>query len=188
MSMDDQLRKAVRQLAGTELTDEVYLLPCTVDDVDLDNLTCDCTAVGGVAVTDVPNVALCAEVDDGFVQVPAVGSVVLVIMSKRQKPFVAMYSELSTVLLNIGTGSAITVDKDLIKLNGGEFGGLIKIADLVDKLNNLENLVNSLIAKYNAHVHTANNTPTISTESGTLTPTQREELENTTIIHGEHGE
>lgn len=173
--MDAQIRAAVRKLAGTQLTDEVYLLPATVEAVDLTALTCDCTAIGGTAAVDLVGVRLMAEVDDGLVQVPAIGSTVLVMYSKRETPYIAMYSELQGFTLHIGN-SAVEVDSDLIKLNGGNFGGLVKVSDLVSRLNAIENAFNALNTKVNGLAPT----PVIPP----ITPTTKVQIENPIITHG----
>lgn len=178
-----QIIEAVQQLAGTQLTDQVYLIPATVVSVNLDENTVDCEPIGGNAITDMPAVQLMAEVDDGFLLVPAVGSTVLVLFSKRQPPYVALYSELQSVQVTIGDRS-LTIDAEKTIFNSGEFGGLIKIADLVDRLNNAENLINDLITKYNAHTHASDGAPPLPIEPGTLTPTTVEMIENPTVTHG----
>lgn len=180
---DRQIIEAVQRLAGTQLSDEVYIIPATVTAVNLDSNTIDCEPIGGNAITDMPSVQLTAEVDDGFLLIPAIGSTVLVLFSKRQPPYVTMFSELQGVQVTIGD-KAIEMSGEKTIFNSGSFGGLIKINDLVAKLNNVENLLNSLIVKYNAHVHTANNTPTLSIETGSITPTTVIEIENPTVVHG----
>ena len=76
------------------------------------------------------------------------------------------------------------VASDTITLNDGAYGGLVKVIDLVTKLNNLENKVNSIITAYNAHSHPGNGLPTASTITGSLIPTNRNDIENTKINHG----
>lgn len=83
------------------------------------------------------------------------------------------------------------ISSKAIKLLDGSLGGLVEVANLTTKLNNLENLVNDLISKYNIHTHiltlssgTGTAAPTVSLETGTLTPTVRGDIENTHITHG----
>ncbi|KAA2242798.1 hypothetical protein F0L74_09730 [Chitinophaga agrisoli] len=187
---DRGITEAIQKIAGRQLTDEVYIIACTVDAVNEGERACDCIAIGGEAVTDIPGVQLMAEVDDGILYIPAIGSTVIVVYSKRNVPYIALYSELSAIRYVVGD-STIDVTEGLIKLNNGDFGGLVKVEDLVTKLNNLETLVNDFIQKYNTHVHTGVQTGagtsavTTAVETGSLTPTIRAELENTTVTHGE---
>lgn len=186
---DRKITEAIQRLAGTQLTDEVYILICTVDSVDVDGRTCDCTAVGGTAITDIPGVQLMAEVDDGALYIPAIGSTVIVVYSKRNVPYIALYSELSALYYVVGD-TTLDITNGLIKFNDGSFEGLVKVVELTQKLNALENKVNDLIATFNTHVHGGVSTgggstaTTATPVTGTLTPTTQSEIENEKIIHG----
>lgn len=187
---DRAIIEAVQRLAGTQLTDEVYIIACTVESVDIDDRTCECTAIGGEAVTDVPGVQLMAEVDDGILYVPGIGSTVIVMYSKRNVPYIALYSEISAIHYVVGD-TTIDVTNGLIKLNDGTFQGLVKVVELTTKLNALENKVNDLIDKFNTHVHggvtigSSSSAVTLTPVTGTLTPTEQSEIENTKVTHGE---
>lgn len=171
---------AVQKLAGTYLKDIVSILSCTVDSVDKDNRVCDCTPIGGEASTTIPGVQLCAENNNGLVVFPKVGSTVIVAQSVRNNTFVMMFS-----------------DVESIQLMDGTYGGLITLLDpsnankgILKKVNNLENLLNDLITKYNIHTHagvtvgagvTAVPTPL---ETSTIVPTVRADIENTLVTQG----
>lgn len=123
------------------------------------------------------NMVLCrlmASVDDGMLYIPEVGSTVVVMLSKTVDPVILMYSGI-----------------DKIVMRGGQFEGLVKVIELTEKLNNLENKVNTLINTFNNHTHiltltmgTGTAAPTVTPVSGTLTPTQQSEIENDKITHG----
>lgn len=174
MNDDRSIIESMQKLSGTQLSDAVSMVYAEVVSVDEDKYTCECEAIGGDAVTGIVNVALMAGVNDGFLLVPKIGSAVVLVMSKRYQPFIAQYSEIERIEMH---GSAI-------ELNDGSSGGLVKVIELTQKINALENLLNDLIAKYNLHVHAANGTPTVSQETGIIIATQREEIENTTVVHG----
>lgn len=180
---DSLIREAVRKLAGTQFSDEVFVLEATVTSVQIETRTCTCETIGGKGVTDIENVRLMAEVEDGFLIIPEIGSTVIVSYAKNLSPYISMFSNVNKVLAVVGNSSLEIID-GAITFNDGSFGGLIKIEDLVTKLNNLENLLNNLITLYNLHTHTSNGTPTTSTESGSLTPTVRADIENDSITHG----
>ncbi|MGN7818777.1 hypothetical protein ACTJJB_01535 [Chitinophaga sp. 22536] len=186
---DSKIERAVRQLAGMDASDKVSMMLCNVESVDIDNRTCTCSNITGTAVADILDAQLMAEVDDGVLHVPAVNSTVVVVLSKYVPPYVAMFSELDRIYTVVGN-SVIDVSPDKITLNNGSFGGLVKVIDLTNKLNALENKVNDLVTTFNSHVHTGVTTGTGATAitatpvTGTITPTQRNEIENTTVIHG----
>lgn len=122
---------------------------------------------------EITGVRLQVETQNGVLYVPAVDSFVIIAPIDDFEYFVVMYSALAS-----------------IKMLDGSYGGLIKIEDLVTKLNNLENKVNSIINTFNTHVHGGVTTGAGSSAvsptpvSGTLTPTVRANIENDKIIHG----
>jgi hypothetical protein len=164
------IRDAIRQLSKSN--DEVYSIVCTVDSVDATNRTCDCSPIDGKA--DLLGVRLMAENSTGLFILPKVNSTVIVTMINVFTGYVAMFSEVEE-----------------IQLNGDNYDGLVRISDLVTKLNNLENKVNAIISTYNAHTHittcgagAGTASPTPSTVVGTLTPTTQSSIENITVKHG----
>lgn len=170
MADNSSIKDAIRQLVKTD--DVLYSVLCTVKSVDTTNNICDCEPINGDA--DLLEVRLMAQNETGFLIIPKVDSVVVVTMINKYTGYVAMFSE---------------VEK--IYLNGDNYDGLVKVGDLVEKLNNLEDLVNDLVTKYNAHTHPYVNvstpavtSPTTSLETTVLVPTQQAELENTTVVHG----
>lgn len=203
-----QIIEAVQKMTGTQLSDNVRLLAATVNSVNEAKRTCVVTTVSSQGQVTIEDVQLMASIDDGFLFVPAIDSTVIVAYSTFNQPFICLFSGAEKVLLVAGENNAsIQVDADgllleikntkvqikdgEIQLNDGSMGGLVKVIELTQKLNNLENLVNSLIAKYNAHTHiltlstgTGTAAPTVTTETQTLTPTQRADIENDKIIQG----
>ena len=186
MSHEKNIEKAIQRLAGTYLKDIVSILVCNVDSVDADNRVCDCTPIGGDAATQLPGVQLCAENNNGLVVFPKVDSTIIVALSTKNTAFVLMYS-----------------DVDKVQFMDGTYGGIIKVKDpddptagLLKKINNLENLLNDLITKYNTHIHTATDSvtfapvtvlPTTSLETSTIAPiTAEADLTNDLVIHGKN--
>ena len=170
--------------------DRVYLVSASVDSVDLTTRTCNVTTISGRESTAIESVRLMASLDDGVLIVPTIGSTIFVTYSDFNVPFVALFSEVDQVLFISGSSQLSIVDGKIM-LNDGSYGGLVEVTALVTKLNNLENLVNDLITKYNAHTHiltlssgSGTAAPTATAEGQTLTPTQRGDIENTLITHG----
>lgn len=187
---DRQIIESIQKLSGSQLTDQVYFLACEVLSVDKPARTCACRSIDGARDFEFPNVRLMADVDDGFLLVPEIGSTVFVTYSRRNDPIIVLFSAIKEVLL-ISGDTSFSLTADGIVLNDGSFGGLIKIEKLVEKINNLENLVNDLIAKFNSHTHvltlstgTGTAAPTATPETNQLSPTKRSELENDQIKHG----
>ena len=188
------LKVLVRQMAGTDLKDPIHGVLCTVDSVNEADCICDCTPIGGDATTQIPSVALNAETSDGFTIIPTVGSTVLVEYSYQSIARVAMFSEIDK--LKVFVQDPITkvytsyfIENGLQQFNDGSFGGLVQVIKLTQKLNNLETLVNQILAGLQA------TTVVIGSGGGSyplapnftetpLTPTQRADIENSKITHG----
>lgn len=153
---------------------------CTVTEVNLTDLTCLCSPVNGDA--DIVDVRLITGTGKGFVIIPKVASVVTVSFLNDATGYVSQFSTL-----------------DEIQLNGVNYRGLVKVDDLVNKLNNLENRVNLLVTDMTALAAAMNALTTTPVQGAVLgsaittafsnvvtplTPTIRANLENTTVKHG----
>jgi hypothetical protein len=187
---DRNIIQAIQTLAGTYNADIVHLIAAEVDSVDISKRTCNVTTVSGKNQTAIENVKLMSAIDDGVLFIPSIGSTVMVLFSNYNLPFVVQYSELDKILLISGSSQLQIIDGKIM-LNDGSKGGLVEVIPLVQKLNNLENLVNDLASKFNSHTHiltltsgTGTAAPTVAPETTVLTQTQRNDLENNTITHG----
>jgi hypothetical protein len=189
--MSREIIDAIQIISGNKGSDNISYLPCSVVSVDEAARQCTCQALNGISMAPFSNVQLMAAVDDGVLYIPTVGSTVIVTYSKFNQPYVSFFSELDKILYVVGN-SVVKIIDGAIQFNDGSFGGLTKIAALTQKLNNLENLVNDLISKYNSHTHiltltsgTGTAAPTTTVEATTLTPTQRSDIENNLVTHGQ---
>jgi hypothetical protein len=167
--------RTIQELAGTRNIDEVKLLQCNVNSVDLSNRTANVTTITGTTNLTF-DALITAGISDGIVITPEVNSMVFVLMSKYTLPFIVTFSDITQ-----------------FDIMGGEFGGLVKVVELTEKLNNLENKVNEIINTFETHTHNvtavgAPTSPTSTPVAGTLTPSTRDEIENINVKHGENGQ
>lgn len=132
---DREFIEGIQKLAGNNLDDRVSIIACTVETVDMSTRTCDCVAISGKGVTDIPNVQLMSEVDDGILYKPTVGSTVFVVYSTYNPPFVCLFSQVDQIILTAGT----------LQLNDGSFGGLTKTLELQSQLNKTNQLLAALL-------------------------------------------
>ncbi|HVX01018.1 MAG TPA: hypothetical protein VHA52_11360 [Candidatus Babeliaceae bacterium] len=116
--MNGPIRDAIAQLAGTYQKDEVYMVACTVTDVNEAARTCTCTSVTGKSSTDLQNVQLMAEVDDGMLLVPSIDSTIIVGYSKRNVPYVALFSQIDKVVIVTGNSSVTQTTDSIVAANG----------------------------------------------------------------------
>ena len=180
---EQTIRNSIQELAGVKGADKVHLISATVLSVDETKRTCVVNAISGIGEQKIESVLLMTAIDDGMLLVPAIGSTVFVSYSTFNQPFVCLFSELQKVVFIVGENT-LQLTSDGIMYNGGSLGGLVKVIDLTTKLNNLENKVNSLITAYNSHIHPASSgttSPTTTQVTGTLIPTQQNDIENIKI-------
>lgn len=192
MSVNNDIINSIREIC--KVPDTVYSLICTVMEIDLTNNTVDCEPLDGSP--DVLGVQLVTQ-NNGFLIIPKLESKVTITFIDEDNAFVSMFSEVDDIQINLVNDFVVNADNILftvdteIQLNGDNYDGLVKIGDLITKLNNLENKVNTIINTFNTHTHPyvdsgspATTSPSTSPVSGTLTPTQQADLENTTVKHG----
>lgn len=163
---------------------EFYSTQGTISSVSESNRTCVVTPTNGSP--DIQDVRLEADYTEdtstdskGFFVVPAVSSLVIVTFLSKDDAFISAWTEIDKIVSKQGEWI----------FNDGSNDGLVKVIELTDKLNNIENKVNDLISFINSHVHTSAapgspTTPPVPTfTGGTLTTTQKAEIENTDITH-----
>lgn len=173
---DRSITSAIRKLAGTYNVDTIYLVTGKVLSVDETAGTCSVEAVTGKATTTIEGVEFQTTISDGLLIIPKVDSEVKVLFSTYTTPFIAQYGDVEKMYLAA----------DLIQFNDGALEGIVKVIELTQKLNNIENKVNSIISTFNSHTHTsggagAPTTPPMAPISGTLTLTQKADIENPII-------
>lgn len=187
---DRDIIDCVRQMTGTFSEDKVHLVAASVDSVNIQARTCNVTTISGKESTAIEGVKLMASVDDGVLLVPSIASTIFLSYSTYNTPYVTLFSSLDQILFISGSSQLSIIDGKIM-FNDGSFGGMVEVAQLVTKLNNLENMVNDLATKYNSHTHvlalstgTGTAAPTTTTETTILTPTNRTDIENILITHG----
>ena len=167
--MSKELRDSLKRL--TTPNGNAYSKVCTVDSVDLVNLTCYCIPINDDA--DITEVRLMANIDNGFLLIPEVNSIVVVSFLSDSSAYVSLVSKVSE-----------------IQLNGTNYDGLVKVQELTDKLNNLENKLNDLITACSSQVVTLAPSGTFPlasffTSVTPLIPTQQTEIENQKVKQGD---
>ena len=153
------IQEAIKQLstAGTE----IYCKVCTVDAVDSNARTVDCSPLDESAPLVGVNLHANQDADAGVVAIPAVGSYVVVGFLSSSAAVVILTEKIDQYVVNIGEAHAritagqidiaakdttVKIDSSGIVMNGGGLGGLVKVQELTNKLN-------ELIDAFNAHTH-----------------------------------
>lgn len=142
-------------------------LPCTVVSYDSESQTIEVAPLNDKA--NYLSVKLQTNPASGALYIPKVDSFVIVEQTSTSTAYVALWSELEEIVFF-----------------DGENKGMVKVSELVDKLNNLENKVNDLVNFTLTHIHPASagtTSPTTTPVVGNLAPTQITDLENDKIKH-----
>lgn len=186
---DREIIEAIQQLVGAQLKDVLGMVVASVDSVNEDERTCACTAISGVAQGEITGVQLMADIDDGALYVPAIGSTVILMYSIRNVPFVAMYSQLSAIHFDTGQRTLSMTD-DLITFNDGLKGGLTNTITLREQLEKTNELLNNLLTIINGPPipEPGSNAPSALQAALSAAIAGQElgtygEIEDTTIIH-----
>lgn len=179
--MDSELQQALnilidRRLASLSAT-PVQL--AKVLSVDKDKCTCKVELLSGIELFEVKLRSVADDDKTGFVVFPKVDSMVLVCTINN--------SENNAYLLAFSTITDITIDADIL-INGGENKGLVKLPELVQKLNNIEIKVNDVIAWSQTHTHAGviagGGTSGVAVGvTGSLETTTENDLENKKVKH-----
>lgn len=187
---DRAIIEAVNKMSGQHKIDQVTYINAVVLSVNKNERSCHCRAIDGHTEYDLPTVLLMASVDDGILIEPEINSTVKVIFSQNIEPFVVQFSEIKNITIFANTK---------VQLQDGSFGGIVKVTDLVSKLNKIEtdlnNLKSGLIAAISAASATGITPVTGVSLAGFMSTlgtyasqifvlTQKNELENTKVQHG----
>ena len=163
--MDDihKIKDCLRELAGgAPIETEVAKV------LSVDGAVCKVSRVRDGMVIDRVRLNAISTADKGIVVTPKTETYVLISRLGEVNWFVTLCGEVEKI--------SIDAETDIV-INGGGYGGLIKIEDLVDELNRL-------VQTFNSHTHvvpngTSNAPSTLASSFSTST------LENTKIRHGE---
>lgn len=158
--MSKELRDALRSLVKPN--NDGFAKVCTIDSIDLTTLTCYCVPLNGDA--DIINVRLMANIDNGFLLIPEVNSIVVVSFLSDDSAYVSLVSKVSEV-----------------HLNGKNFNGLIKIDEQTAKLNQLVSELQIQLGLIAAGITAGGGTYTPST----LSIFNKIDYENITILQGD---
>jgi len=175
MTILDQIKAMVRLTFKSE---RMYSEICTVVSVDETKRTCVCQPIDDSAQLQKVRLQSVGNQSKGLVCIPKVGSFVTVSFLDSRNGFITQTAELDKIL----------IDTDLVQFNGGSLDGMVKVNDLVTKLNNLENDINDLKTVFSSWATTPNDggaalkAAAATWYAASLTPTVKSDLENKKIL------
>lgn len=203
----NNIKETIRQLAQGGR--QSVSLVCTVDAVDKTARTVDCTPLDESAPLLGVNLQANQESTFGVVAFPKVGSYVVVgFVADGAAGVVLLTDEVESVEVVIsGDTARISADKDGVRvlmgddtsaeltkegitLNGGGFGGTVKVEQLTERINAIEQDINDLKSVFSGWVAVPQDggaalSAAAATWSATpLELTQRGDYENEKVKHG----
>lgn len=153
---------------------------CRVDAVNKQRRTVDVSPIDETAPFLDVNLQADQESTNGLLLLPRVGSYVIVALTNfGHSAAVVLTDDIEEVVL----------DTDLVTLNGGKLGGLVKIEELVNRLNDIEQHVNNLKSVFTGWTPAPNDggaalkSAISSWATQTIDTTQRSALEDEKILH-----
>lgn len=157
----NNIAESIRRMAQGGM--QTVSLICTVDAVDKEARTVDCTPLDESAPMLGVNLQANQESKFGIVVYPRVGSYVVVGFIANGSAGVVLATDdiesieivvsdkTSRVLIDeervridVDQETSAELTKDGVVLNGGSLGGLVKVEELTNRLNTIENDINSL--------------------------------------------
>ncbi|MDB9476796.1 MULTISPECIES: hypothetical protein [Nostocales] len=140
------IRDQIRQLIRAEIVPELY--SGTVKSVDTASLTCHVIPVDGSAeMPDVKIRGVNDGADLGVYIIPKIGANVVVakLLGDYNNTVLLMCDSFESAHIKQPNGIELKIDATgNLELNGGQFGGLVKINQLVARLNTIEQSINQL--------------------------------------------
>ncbi|MBQ4278360.1 MAG: hypothetical protein IJC16_00205 [Rikenellaceae bacterium] len=164
------------------------------------------TMLGTVVGIDEQHRVCDVEIDEGYVlygvrltpvdsspcyMVPTKGSWVVVASIENSESLyvVVMTSRIDTLVADIG-GATLEIREGKATIRGGEYGGIVKVGELVGRLNTLEQALNDLKQILTSWTPATGDggaalkTAVTDWAAARLTETKRENIENENITHG----
>lgn len=151
-----ELREAIQQMIRQEIP--VTIKRGKVESVDFTTDVCSITPNDGGAIYEdvkLRSITLApTSTSSRIVTYPKIGTNVLfgIVQNDKNDVFVLEVSEIDSVMIQMNSDMEIHLKNDhtievkapRTSFNGGTFGGMVKLNELVSKLNNLESATNTL--------------------------------------------
>ena len=189
----NNIKETIRQLAQGGR--QSVSLVCTVDAVDKTARTVDCTPLDESAPLLGVNLQANQESTFGVVAFPKVGSYVVVgFVADGAAGVVLLTDRISAdkdgVRVLMGDNTSAELTKEGITLNGGCFGGTVKVEQLTERINAIERDINDLKNVFSGWVAVPQDggaALSAAAAAWSATPlelTQRGDYENEKVKHG----
>jgi hypothetical protein len=144
-----QIREAIQRLTGTSGS-MMVILDCEVLSVNKSERNCVVKIIDGATPTQVENVMLSAEPNDGLICIPAIGSLVRVAFHDKKPRFVVQFSDLDECRVTIAQMEFI-INAQGVFQGDESYGGVVKADDVTSSVNSQCNsIIQAAIAAFTA--------------------------------------
>jgi hypothetical protein len=180
---------AIRKIAGVDGIKKAQIVMGTVTRIPSGNdKTVDVDVTLGDACQSITGVNLNTAANDGYTLFPAIESDILIALMPDNSAYMLACEDITKVVCYIDANNKYEFDATGFIWNDGTNDGLVKVIELTQKLNNLENAFNQHLLAYNSHTHVGvtsgfSSTGITTPDTQTLTPTVKTEIENSKIKH-----
>lgn len=189
MDLEEEIKESLNRFVNKKTANGAFVAKVT--DVDKSNTTIDVVDSLDNEIFNVRLKATSSEDKNGFVVYPAIDSFVIVAPLAQSKNafYVGATTEVESTVLYVDDKEKLTITKDQIHFDGnngneGNNGGLVKVVPLFDRIQKLENTLNSLLIHYKAHVHPDAVKMTVPIPISTIDPViTQDQIENSNITH-----
>lgn len=176
MASNRELRDAIRRIVGYE---KQYSIIAEVKSVDKEKRTCVVVPLNGqVELTDVRLQSIQSSTSGIYLE-PAIGSYVIVGFIDENEAFIALTEKIEEIEI-IASGT--------VKINGDEFGGLVKINELKSQIEKNTNLLKAIQNAFSLWIPVTSdggaNLKLASASFINLGTANLENIENEKIRHG----
>lgn len=134
---------AIQKIAGVDGIKKAQLVMGTVTKVD--EKTCDVDITLGDACQSIKGVYLNSSSNDGFTQIPAKESDILIALMPDNSAYMVACEDITKVVCYIDANNKFEFGSNGFIWNDGTNAGMVKVIELTQKINALENLVNNIL-------------------------------------------
>lgn len=132
-----ELIRAIRTIAGTQLSDKLHLTDAEVISVDIDSRTAQVQLIHGES-NQIITARLMASVSDGCLYIPKTeGNTVIVAYSEYVEPYIALHGDIESIVWLGGEYEGVPI---VVDPNNANNGLLAKINNLEQKIKDLQNI------------------------------------------------
>lgn len=186
-------REAIRELVRDIATKKHIRIGKAID-IDADKCVCNVDVGNGAVLHNVKLKAVEGEKDKGLLIIPKENTMVCAAMLEGVEAnwVIVQHSEIDSWQITTDSGSKVIVANDgKVYLNGDNCDGIVKVAELVKKLNAIEDDINKLKIAMSGWVTAPNDggaalkAAAASWFGQQLATTQQSSIENDKVLHGE---